>query len=38
VESHTNMVFVTVPAERVGGAREHLKKHNVLGSARACAS
>src|SRR5919197_6065082 len=30
VEQHTNMVFVTVPAERVAALAEHLKKHNVL--------
>jgi threonine aldolase len=29
-ESHTNMVFVTVPAERVAVLAEHLKKRNVL--------
>ena len=30
VESHTNMVFVTVPAERVAALAEHLKKRDVL--------
>jgi threonine aldolase len=29
-EQYTNMVFVTVPAERVAALAEHLKKHNVL--------
>ena len=29
-EQHTNMVFVSVPAERVAALGEHLKKHNVL--------
>jgi threonine aldolase len=29
-QSHTNMVFVTVPAERVAVLAEHLKKRNVL--------
>ena len=30
VESHTNMVFVTVAAERVAALAEHLKKRDVL--------
>jgi threonine aldolase len=30
VESHTNMVFVTVPAERVALLADHLKKRDVL--------
>lgn len=30
VEQHTNMVFATVPAERVSALAEHLKKRNVL--------
>ena len=30
VESHTNMVFVTVPAERVAALAEHLKSRDVL--------
>ena len=30
VESHTNMVFVAVPAERVAALAEHLRKENVL--------
>lgn len=30
VEQHTNMVFLTVPAERVAALAEHLKSRNVL--------
>jgi threonine aldolase len=30
VESHTNMVFVRIPAQKLGGLREHLESQGVL--------